>query len=235
MCFSLCPLLYSQANGSFSGTVTDKTGSVVTGTTVTVTSQATGLRRQVKIDASGHYLVPLLPVSMYTIRVQSQGFQTAEQKDVRLQLDERREVDFTLNPASVSSTIEVNATEVAVETANPTLGQVIIAEEVADLPLNGRDFVQLATLTPGTTAQTSPNSFFTQAASSEVAARGTFSLSVGGSREQSTSWLIDNNDNSELTSGGIAILPTIDSIQEFKVLTYNYSAEYGTGLVPLCW
>jgi len=207
----------------------------VTGTTVTVTSQATGLRRQVKIDASGHYLVPLLPVSMYTIRVQSQGFQTAEQKDVRLQLDERREVDFTLNPASVSSTIEVNATEVAVETANPTLGQVIIAEEVADLPLNGRDFVQLATLTPGTTAQTSPNSFFTQAASSEVAARGTFSLSVGGSREQSTSWLIDNNDNSELTSGGIAILPTIDSIQEFKVLTYNYSAEYGTGLVPLCW
>ena len=230
--FSLGPLLYSQANGSFSGTVTDKTGSVVTGTTVTVTSQATGLRREVKTDASGHYLVPLLPVSMYTIRVQSQGFQTAEQKDVRLQLDEQREIDFTLNPASVSSTIEVNATEVAVETANPTLGQVITAEEVADLPLNGRDFVQLATLTPGTTAQTSPNSFFTQAASSEVAARGTFSLSVGGSREQSTSWLIDNNDNSELTSGGIAILPTIDSIQEFKVLTYNYSAEYGTRAGP---
>ena len=98
--------------------------------------------------------------------------------------------------------------------------------------MNGRDFVQLATLTPGTTAQTSPNSFFTSAASSEVAARGTFSLSVGGSREQSTSWLIDNNDNSELTSGGIAILPTIDSIQEFKVLTYNYSAEYGTRAGP---
>lgn len=233
--FSLGPLLYSQANGSFSGTVTDKTGSVVTGTTVTVTSQATGLRREVKTDGSGHYLVPLLPVSMYTIRVQSQGFQTAEQKDVRLQLDEQREIDFTLNPASVSSTIEVNATEVAVETANPTLGQVITAEEVADLPLNGRDFVQLATLTPGTTAQTSPNSFFTQAASSEVATRGTFSLSVGGSREQSTSWLIDNNDNSELTSGGIAILPTIDSIQEFKVLTYNYSAEYVRARVPLCW
>jgi Carboxypeptidase regulatory-like domain len=230
--FSLCPLLYSQANGSFSGTVTDKAGAVVPGTTVTVTSQATGLTREVKTDSSGHYLVPLLPVSMFTLRVQSQGFQTAEQKDVRLQLDEQREIDFTLNPASVTSTVEVSANEVAVETANPTLGQVITAEEVADLPLNGRDFVQLATLTPGTTAQTSPNSFFTQAASSEVAARGTFSLSVGGSREQSTSWLIDNNDNSELTSGGIAILPTIDSIQEFKVLTYNYSAEYGTRAGP---
>ena len=109
--FFLCPLLYSQANGSFSGTVTDKTGSVITGTTVTVTSPATGLTREVKTDASGHYLVPLLPVSMYTIRVQSQGFQTAEQKDVRLQLDEQREIDFSLNPASVSSTVEVNATK----------------------------------------------------------------------------------------------------------------------------
>jgi hypothetical protein len=230
--FSLCPLLYSQSNGSLSGTVADKTGSVISGATVKISSQTTGLARDAKTDDSGHYLVPLLPVSIYTIRVESQGFQTTEQKDIRLQVDEQREVDFTLNPASVSATVEVSATEVAVETTNPTLGQVITAEEVADLPLNGRDFVQLATLTPGTTAQTSPNSFFTQAASSEVAARGTFSLSVGGSREQSTSWLLDNNDNSELTSGGIAILPTIDSIQEFKVLTYNYSAEYGTHAGP---
>ncbi|MFY9645434.1 MAG: carboxypeptidase-like regulatory domain-containing protein [Terriglobales bacterium] len=234
VCFaiSFCPQVYGQSNGSFSGTVADKTGSVITGAAVTVTSQATGLTREVKTDASGHYLVPLLPVSVYTIRVLSQGFQTTEQKDVRLQVDEQREVDFALNPASVTATVEVTATEVAVETTNPTLGQVITAEEVADLPLNGRDFVQLATLTPGTTAQTSPNSFFTSAASSEVATRGTFSLSVGGSREQSTSWLIDNNDNSELSSGGIAILPTIDSIQEFKVLTYNYSAEYGTRAGP---
>ncbi|MFZ0683899.1 MAG: carboxypeptidase-like regulatory domain-containing protein [Terriglobales bacterium] len=234
VCFaiSFCPQVYGQSNGSFSGTVADKTGSVITGAAVTVTSQATGLTREVKTDASGHYLVPLLPVSVFVIRVESQGFQTVEQKDIRLQLDEQREVDFTLNPASITSTVEVTATEVAVETTNPTLGQVITAEEVADLPLNGRDFVQLATLTPGTTAQTSPNSFFTSAASSEVATRGTFSLSVGGSREQSTSWLIDNNDNSELSSGGIAILPTIDSIQEFKVLTYNYSAEYGTRAGP---
>jgi hypothetical protein len=229
---SLCPFLYGQANGSLSGTVADKTGSVISGATVRITSQATGMVREANTDDSGHYLVPLLPVASYTIHVEASGFQTTEQKDIRLQLDEQREVDFTLNPASVSSTVEVTATEVAVETTNPTLGQVITAEQVADLPLNGRNFVQLATLTPGTTQQTSPNSFFTQAASSEVAARGAFSLSVGGSREQSTSWLLDNNDNSELTSGGISILPTIDSIEEFKVLTYNYSAEYGTRAGP---
>jgi hypothetical protein len=228
----LCPLLYSQANGSFSGTVADKTGSVIAGATVKITSQGTGLTREVKTDGSGHYLAPLLPVAFYTIRVESQGFQTTEQKDIRLQVDEQREIDFTVNPASVSSTVEVSATEVAVETTNPTIGQVITAEQVAELPLNGRDFVQLATLTPGVTQETNPNSFFTQGASSEVAARGTYSLSVGGSRAQETDWLFDGVDNNELTAGGIAILPSIDAIQEFKVLSYNYSAEYGTRAGP---
>src|SRR5437660_1921787 len=230
--FSLCPLLYSQANGSFSGTVADKTGSVVAGATVKITSQGTGVTREVKTDDSGHYTAPFLPVSVYTIRVESQGFQITEQKDIRLQVDEQREVDFALNPASVSSTVEVSATEVAVETTNPTLGQVITAEQVADLPLNGRNFVQLATLTPGTTQETNPNSFFTQGASSEVATRGTYSLSVGGSRSQSTDWLFDGVDNNELTAGGISILPSIDAIQEFKVLSYNYSAEFGTRAGP---
>src|SRR6202790_1050724 len=230
--FSLCPLLYSQANGSLSGTVADKTGSVVAGATVKITSQGTGVTREVKTDDSGHYTAPFLPVSIYTIRVESQGFQITEQKDLRLQLDEHREVNFALAPASVTSTIEVSATEVAVETTNPTLGQVITAEQVADLPLNGRDFVQLATLTPGVTQETNPNSFFTQGASSEVAARGTYSLSVGGSRAQETDWLLDGVDNNELTAGGIAILPSIDAIQEFKVLTYTYSAEFGTRAGP---
>src|SRR5712692_5071280 len=229
---SLCPLLYSQANGSLSGTVADKTGSVISGATVKITSQGTGVTREVKTDGSGHYLAPLLPVAIYTIRVESQGFQTTEQKDIRLQVDEQREVDFTVNPASVSQTVEVSAEEVAVETTNPTLGQVITAEQVADLPLNGRDFVQLATLTPGTTQETNPGSFFNAGPSSEVSARGTYSLSVGGSRAQSTDWLLDGNDNNEMTAGGISILPSIDAIQEFKVLTYNYSAEFGTRAGP---
>ncbi|MGA8617131.1 MAG: carboxypeptidase-like regulatory domain-containing protein, partial [Candidatus Sulfotelmatobacter sp.] len=229
---SACPLLYSQANGSLAGTVTDKAGAVVSGATVRATAQETGLSREAKTDDSGHYLIPLLPVAHYTIRVESQGFQNTEQRDIRLQVDEHREVDFTLAPASVTSMVEVNATEVAVETANPTLGQVITSEQVADLPLNGRNFVQLATLTPGTTSSTSPVSFFTSAASSEAATRGSFSLSSGGSREQETDWLLDGNDNNQLDEGGIAIFSSIDDIQEFKVLTYNYSAEYGERAGP---
>ncbi len=230
--FPICPLLYGQATGSFSGTVSDKTGSVVSGASVRATVQGTGISRESRTDDSGHYLMPLLSIGDYTIRVESQGFAPAEQKDVRLQVDEHRELNFTLTPASVTSTVEVSATEVAVQTTNPTLGQVITSEQVAELPLNGRDFVQLATLTPGTTQETNPNSFFNSGASSEVSARGTYSLSVGGSRAQSTDWLLDGNDNNELTAGGIAILPSIDAIQEFKVLTYNYSAEYGTRAGP---
>jgi hypothetical protein len=232
---SLCltsQFLYGQATGSFSGTVSDKAGAVVSGATVTITSQDTGLTREAKTDDSGHYLVPLLPVAFYKIHVDAQGFGAAEQRDIRLQVDEHRELDFTLQPASVSTNVEVNATEVAVETSAPTLGQVITSEQVSELPLNGRNFVQLATLTPGTTASTSPVSFFTNAASSEAATRGSFSLSSGGSREQETDWLLDGNDNNQLDEGGIAIFSDIDDIQEFKVLTYNYSAEYGERAGP---
>src|SRR5215468_11028437 len=229
---TISPLLYGQATGSFEGTVSDKTGSVISGATVKITSQGTSAEREAKTDDTGHYLIPLVPTGTYTIRVEAQGFAASEQRDVRLQVDERRTADFTVTPASVTSTVEVSATEVAVETSNPTLGQVITSEQVADLPLNGRDFVQLATLTPGTTQETNPNSFFNGGPSSEVSTRGTYSLSVGGSRAQSTDWLLDGNDNNELTGGGIAVLPSIDAIQEFKVLTYNYSAQYGTRAGP---
>lgn len=229
--FPICPLLYGQASGSFSGTVTDKTGSVVTGARIRATVQGTGTTRESTTDDTGHYVMPLLPIGIYTIRVESQGFGPAEQKDVRLQVDEHRELDFTLAPASVTQAVEVSATEVAVETTNPTLGQVITEQQVAQLPLNGRNFVQLATLTPGTTTETAP-SFFNQGADSEASARGSYSLSVGGSRPQSTDWLLDGVDNNELTAGGLGIVPSIDAVQEFKVLTYNYSAEYGTRAGP---
>ncbi|WP_433983592.1 carboxypeptidase-like regulatory domain-containing protein [Tunturiibacter empetritectus] len=226
------PALHGQAIGSFSGNVLDKSGSAVPGATVKATSQATGLVRDGKTDSAGHYLIPLLPVGTYTVRVDMQGFQSAESKDLRLQIDEARELDFSIAPATVVTSVVVSGDAVVVETGNPSLGQVITSQQVSQLPLNGRDFVQLATLTSGATAETNPNSFFTSAASSEVAARGSFSLSVGGSRPNSTDWLLDGVDNNELTAGGIGVFSSIDDIQEFKVLTYTYSAEYGTRAGP---
>jgi hypothetical protein len=221
-----------QATGSFSGNVLDKSGSGIPGAGVTVTSQETGQARSVKTDDAGHYLIPLLPVGMYTVHVDAAGFQSAETKDLRLQVDEARELDFTLVPATVVTTVAVSADAVTVDTASPSLGQVITSQQVAQLPLNGRDFVQLATLTAGATAETNPGSFFNGATDSEVSARGSYSLSVGGSRPNSTDWLLDGVDNNELTAGGIGIFSSIDDIQEFKVLTYTYSAEYGTRAGP---
>jgi len=224
--------LYGQAAGSFSGNVLDKSGSSIPGADVTVVSPATGLTRASKTDSAGHYLIPLLPAATYTVRVDAAGFQSAASKDLVLQVQEARELDFSLFPATVNTSVIVSGDAVAVETGNPSLGQVITAQQVSQLPLNGRDFVQLATLTAGATAETNPNSFFTSGSDSEVAARGSFSLSVGGSRPNSTDWLLDGVDNNELTSGGIGIFSSIDDIQEFKVLTYTYSAEYGTRAGP---
>jgi hypothetical protein len=188
--------------------------------------------RTAKTDDAGHYLVPLLAVGTYTVRVDSSGFQSTETRDLHLQTNEARELDFTLVPAAVVTSVTVSGDVVAVETTNPSLGQVITSQEVSQLPLNGRNFVQLATLTAGATAETNPNSFFTSGSDSEVAARGSFSLSVGGSRPNSTDWLLDGVDNNELTAGGIGVFSSVDDIQEFKVLTYTYSAEFGTRAGP---
>ncbi|MBV8829004.1 MAG: carboxypeptidase regulatory-like domain-containing protein [Acidobacteriaceae bacterium] len=225
----LIPLpAFAQVTGTISGTVTDATGAAVSNAKITVSAPATGASREARSDNSGQYVVPLIGVGTYTVSAELPGFRTEELQNVVLQTNEQREVNFTLSPATLQQNVEVSATPVAVQTANPTLGQVITSQEVADLPLNGRDFVQLATLTPGTAQETNPNSFFNGGPSSEASARGSFSLSVGGSRANNTDWLLDGNDNNELTAGAIAILSSIDSIQEFKVLTYNYSAEYGT-------
>jgi hypothetical protein len=98
------------------------------------------------------------------VHIDASGFQSAESKDLRLQVDEARELDFSLVPATVVTTVAVSGDAVAVETANPSLGQVITSQQVSQLPLDGRNFVQLATLTAGATVETNPNSFFNSAA-----------------------------------------------------------------------
>jgi hypothetical protein len=232
MAFAAAPASFAQATASFSGTVTDKSGSALVGANVKVTSTTTGFQREIRTDQTGHFLVPLLPVGIYTVRVDDAGFQSAASVDQRLQIDEAREVNFSLSPATVQESVLVTGDAASIETGSPSLGQVITAQQVSQLPLNGRNFVQLATLTAGVTTETNANSFFTSGSDSEVAARGAFSLSVGGSRPNATDWLLDGVDNNELTGGGIGVFSSIDDIQEFKVLTYTYSAEFGTRAGP---
>lgn len=220
--------LQAQNTASLLGTVHDTTGAIIPGAQLTILDQRTGTTRSTITDSAGHYLVPFLPVGEYTIAVTYQGFGRVEQKDITLQIGEAREVDFTLTPAAVRQTVEVSAVRpVAVDVTSATLSQVINSQQVSDLPLNGRNFVELAVLTPGTISSYSGSDSFNGTAGAETAIKGSFSLSVGGSREDSTDFRLDGIDNNELTGGGITILPSIDAIQEFKVLTYNYSPEYG--------
>jgi Carboxypeptidase regulatory-like domain len=218
---------WAQAVGRIVGTVVDASGAAVPGAKVTLISQGTSITHVIETNASGEYTAPLLAVGFYTIRVEKESFKVAETKDIKLQVDESREIDFTLALAQSNTQVQVSANPVAVNTSDATVGQVITSDQVADLPLNGRDFVQLATLGPGTVSTTDKGSFFNGSASSEVSIRGGFSLSANGSRENQTDWRLDNIDNNEVSAGGIAILPSIDAIQEFKVITSNYSAEYG--------
>src|SRR6516164_5795033 len=121
---------FGQASGSFAGTVTDKSGSAVVGATVSVASEATGVVRTTTTDDNGHYAVTLLPVSVYSVRVEFKGFQTTESKGVKVEVEHYREIGFKLSAAAVSPTVEVTASEVGVETANPSFGQVITSQQV---------------------------------------------------------------------------------------------------------
>ena len=226
ICSLVClvtPLLYGQATGQFSGTVSDNSGAVVAGAKVTIVAQATNASRE------RQPIVPGAPRSLARrlrlhISGGGSGFKTAEDKNVRLQVDEQRELNFKLVPGAVTAVFEVNATEVAVETSSPTLGQVITSEQVSEYLERQELRPQLATLTPGTTASTNPSLSQTPPA---AATRGALSLSAGGSRKQETDWLLDGNDDDRCDKGASATFSSIDDIQEFKVLTYNYSAEYG--------
>lgn len=226
-------LALGQITGTITGTISDQTGAVISNATVTLTATATGTSRTVKTDSSGRYVGSLLPLGSYSISVTAPAFRTARKSQIFLEAQASLEVNFTLAPAGASSTVTVEAGSVAVETAEPSLGQVIHAQQVADLPLNGRNFVELATLTPGATAGNQPGDFFNQGSgSSEVSIRGSYSLSVAGSRENRTQWLYDGVINDELTSGGLSIQPSIDALSQFKVLTYNYPVRYGIGAGP---
>jgi Carboxypeptidase regulatory-like domain len=232
-CSILLPgLAKAQATGSITGTVSDPVGSIVAGATVTITNVNTNESRVVMANNDGRFTANLLPIGNYKIQVTATSFQNAIRNGILLENQATPEINFTLQPGSVNSTISVEANSVAVETTDSSLSQVVHSQQVSDMPLNGRNFVELATLAPGTSAGNQPNDFFAGGGGSETSIRGSFSLSVGGSRENRTDWLYDGVDNNELTSGGIGIVPSIDALQEFNVLTYNYSVQYGTRAGP---
>jgi hypothetical protein len=230
VCFVLADSARAQTVATISGNVTDASNATVSGAQVMARNQDTSLSRSVLTDQEGHYVIALLPIGHYTIRVSASGFKTAENKDVTLEVQQSLVLDIRLQLASVQSEVNVVAAapEIQVQRTDGSISQTIHTEQVSELPLNGRDFVQLAWLGTGTVKQQRPGNFLNQGGSSEVSFRASVALSSQGMRENANDWLYDGVDDNELTAGGVGFLPSIDAINEFKVMTYNFSAQYGS-------
>ncbi len=220
----------AQTVATISGTVTDASNATVSAAQVTARNQDTSLSRSVLTDQEGHYAIALLPIGHYTIQVTASGFKKAENKDVTLEVGQSLVLDIRLQLASVQSEVNVVAAapEIQVQRTDGSISQIIHTEQVSELPLNGRDFVQLAWLGTGTVKQQRPGNFLNSGGSSEVSFRASVALSSQGMRENANDWLYDGVDDNELTAGGVGFLPSIDAINEFKVMTYNFSAQYGS-------
>jgi len=211
--------VFAQGTGTIHGVVTDASGAVVPAATVSARHEARATTRTVQTDAQGEYVVPLLPVGTYTITVTGPGFREFKQQGVDLTSDQNVRVDARLELGNVADTITVNGEPPLVDSRSSVVGALIDSQRIVDLPLNGRNVVNLAALLPGTTSINAVQMF--------TGDRNGPTLSISGSRANENLFLFDGVQNSSLFRNTGLNFPPPDALQEVKVLTSNYDAEYG--------
>lgn len=222
---SACVAAYAQAgSGTIVGTISDPSGAVIPSATVKVVDQNTGSVRQVKANAQGYYVVPSLPPSTYTITSTNSGFAPFKRTDVTLLADQHLTVDLQMKLANSSQTVSVSAIPpVQVDTTTSTLSNVVEQKRIVDLPLDGRNPVQLALLVPGTTQAPANNSDQGQYKTLPVA----ITISSNGSRNNETAFNLDGSSNNDIYTNVNQPFPFPDALEEFSVQTSDYSARYG--------
>ena len=215
---------------SIVGTVTDKSGAVVPEALIRVTSEATNATLEVVTGESGNYSAPNLVPGSYTITAAKSGFSRAVVKAFVVQVGQAARLDVTMDVGSVDATVEVVAAAPLLQTEDSTVGQVIAAAPIAALPLNGRNFVQLAILAPGVSGldYAQPATINSGRRPDELRPGGT-ALQANGVRSYLNQVLVDGIDATEMISQTFVVRPAIEGVQEFKVLTNNAGAEYGRG------
>ncbi len=210
-----------QNTAELSGSVSDANGAVLINTKVTVRQPLTGATRVTHTNSVGIYTFTQLPLGVYSVSVSQTGFQTEVREGVELTVGQRARLDFSLKVGAVSSETVVTAGVSQVETQSSALSSVMDKDSIRELPLNGRDIVQLALLKPGV----APSRRSSDSAGSGV------QLTVGGRRPNQISFVLDQtdiNDGNNNTPGSVSgVLLGVDTLQEFRVLTNGYSAEYG--------
>ncbi len=213
---------------SIVGTIRDSSGSVVPGVAVKVTNQGTNTSTDLQTDAAGDYSATNLTPGSYTIEAEKTGFTRKVFRDFVVQVAQVARLDITLDVGAVEQTVEVSAEAPLLQTENAAVGQVISSQPIGELPLNGRNFAQLAILAPGVSglsyAQT--GTINAGARPDELRPGGT-TIEANGARDSSNQLLIDGIDNTEMISQTFIVRPTVDGLQEFKVLTNNAGAEFG--------
>jgi hypothetical protein len=207
------------ATGQITGTVRDVTGAVIPGVKVTVTNQLTSMARETNTSETGDYVVPLLPVGVYTVTAERQGFRLARRTDVQLNVNQVVRIDLELAVGEVTETVEVKAAAAAIDTETATVGHVVTNRQVTQLPLNGRNFLQLLFLGAGAVETTGEQGTMRRGAGNAI--------SINGARPTSNNYLLDGTSNTDTALGTPAAILSVDAIQEFKEQTATYSAEYG--------
>jgi hypothetical protein len=215
---------FGQTFGQITGVVTDSTGGVVANATVTAINPQTNAARTTTTNSTGNYAFPALLPGTYDVKVEAQGFQSEIRNGVELQVQQVARLDFQVKVGSLTEAVEVTGGAPLLTTENATLGTVIETQRIVDLPLNGRNFTALIALSPNVVAGFGTNG----AASRQGGDRGTVAqIAVGGQRQEFNYYTLDGVSNTDVNYGSYSFLPSVDALQEFKVQTGIYSAEFG--------
>jgi len=221
MCFSVYSVSAQKTSGQISGNVVDSSGAVLPDTTIVITQVGTNAQRTVTTSSDGNYSITDLPIGTYRISAKKTGFKESLIDNVIVNVSTVTRQDITLQVGVVGERVEITASDVQVETQTGTIGEVVTGEQVRELPLNGRSFVQLTQLQPGVSAQ---NNF-------DSKNKGLFAgvdFSVNGNSAQSNLFLTDGANNNDTGSNRTILLyPSIEAIAEFKSLRNSYGPEYG--------
>jgi len=208
------------------GTVQDSSGAVVPAASITATAVGTNIKTSARTDSTGNYVITPLKIGEYSVAVEAQGFKAETRGRVLLQVQDRVRVDFTLQVGAVTEAVNIEAEVPVVQTESSALGDVIGSRQISDLPLNGRDYTQLATLTTGV-AKITENGGGINGATSATNGNAGGAFAVNGTRGNLNNFMLDGVDNNSNDNAGNILRTSVDAIEEFKVQTSNYSAEFG--------